>query len=200
MFRSMIFVGVVATGACTMDEGAGAVATSVAEVHTSADECPASVPPALAPAADADLKLVLDAQGVQRYTCVASTTGFTWTFVAPDADLFSPNGEHRQVVHHFAGPTWLARDSSSVLGAKAAGASVDATAIPWLLLNVVSHGGDEGMLSDVTQIQRLQTTGGNAPATGCDADHVGAEADVLYTARYFFYRQSNRANRVRCGG
>ena len=94
----------------------------------------------------------------------------------------------------------LYRDSSSVVAARAAGATVDPAAIPWLLLNVTSHGGEQGKLSDIVSIQRLQTTGGNAPATGCDADHVGAEADVLYTARYFFYRTSNRTNNVRCGG
>ena len=86
-----------------------------------------------------------------------------------------------------------------MLGAKIAGATVDPTAIPWLLLNVTSHGGETGRLSDITSIQRLETKGGNAPATGCDADHVGAESDVLYTARYFFYRTSHRPNNVRCG-
>jgi hypothetical protein len=173
--------------------------TGSTEQDASASECPASTPPALAPAADQDLAFALDAQGVQRYQCVQSTTGFAWTFVAPDADLFSLH-RHQPVVHHFAGPTWLYKDSSSVLGAKTAGATVDPTAIPWLLLNVTSHGGAEGRLSDITSIQRLQTTGGNAPATGCDADHVGAESDVLYAARYFFYRTSNGRHNVRCGG
>jgi len=145
------------------------------------------------------IAFVLSAQGVQRYQCVQSTTAFTWTFVAPDADLFSRRG-HDFVLHHFAGPTWLYKDSSSVVAARLAGATVDPTAIPWLLLGVTSHGGAPGKLTDITSIQRLETTGGNAPATGCDADHVGAEADALYTARYFFYRTSNHPNNVRCGG
>jgi hypothetical protein len=183
---------------CTVDE-----ATAQPDVRATEQslhmECPATTPPALAPAADQDLAFVLDAQGVQRYTCVQSTTAFTWTFIAPDADLFSPQARGL-VIHHFAGPTWLYKDSSSVIAARLAGASVDPTAIPWLLLNVTGHGGGSGKLSDVTSIQRLETTGGNAPATGCDADHVGAEADVLYTARYFFYHPSNRTNGVRCGG
>ena len=175
-------------------------AAPVARETHGADACPANTPAALAPAADADLAFALNAQGVQRYACVASTTGYAWTFVAPAADLFSDD-PHGFAVHHFAGPTWLARDSSSVLGTKVAASTVDATAIPWLLLNVASHGGEDGTLTDITAIQRLATTGGLAPATGCDANHVGMQSDVLYTARYFFYRSApNVAHRVRCGG
>jgi hypothetical protein len=191
--------GILALGSCAIDDASGQPTVQSTEQNVSASECPANTPAALAPAADQDLAFVLDAQGVQRYQCVQSTTGFAWTFVAPDADLFTSH-PHRQVIHHFAGPTWLYKDSSSVVGARLAGATVDPAAIPWLLLNVTSHGGADGKLSDIVSIQRLQTTGGNAPATGCDADHVGAEADVLYTARYFFYRTSNRTNNVRCGG
>jgi hypothetical protein len=191
--------GILFLASCAIDEASGQPAIAATEQNVSANECPPNTPAALAPPADQDLAFVLNAQGVQRYQCVQSTTSFAWTFVAPDADLFSPH-PHHPVVHHFAGPTWLYRDSSSVVAARAAGATVDPTAIPWLLLNVTSHGGEQGKLSDIVSIQRLQTTGGSAPATGCDADHVGAEADVLYTARYFFYRTSNRGNNVRCGG
>lgn len=186
----------VALAACNIDS-AGARSIEQAEQEITTSECPPNTPAALAPGADQTLAFVLDAQGVQRYQCVQSTTGYSWVFVAPDADLFTEHPRAR-VVHHFAGPTWLWRDSSSVLGAKVAGVTVDATAIPWLLLNVTSHGGDDGKLSTINQIQRLQTTGGNAPAAGCDADHVGAESDVLYTARYFFYRTGTDG--VRCGG
>jgi hypothetical protein len=189
-----------ALAACTVDESQAQPQTVSTEQAVSANDCPANTPAALAPASDQDLAFVLDAQGVQRYQCVQSTTGYTWVFVAPDADLFTSH-PHRSVVHHFAGPTWLFRDSSSVLGAKVGSVQVDATAIPWLLLTVASHGGDDGALSNITSIQRLETTGGNAPATGCDADHVGAENDALYTARYFFYRSNpNGHHNVRCGG
>ena len=184
--------------ACNIDS-AGARSVDQAEQEISANDCPPNTPAALAPGADQTLAFVLDAQGVQRYQCVQSTTGYSWVFVAPDADLFTAHPRAR-VVHHFAGPTWLWRDSSSVLGAKAAAASVDPTAIPWLLLNVTSHGGDDGKLTGINQIQRLQTSGGIAPAAGCDADHVGAESDVLYTARYFFYRTATNSHIVRCGG
>ena len=36
-------------------------------------------------------------------------------------------------------------------------------------------------------IQRLDTAGGVAPSTGCDAAHEGTEARVDYSANYDFY-------------
>ncbi len=46
----------------------------------------------------------------------------------------------------------------------------------------------DGTLTSTTFIQRLNTTGGLAPAGGCDATLVGATAPVAYTADYYFYR------------
>ncbi len=160
--------------------------------------CPDGVPPELAPAADQDLDFVLNATGVQKYVCAATETGFAWTFVAPEADLLRHDCE---VGTHYAGPTWEYKDGSTVVAARLAGASPDASAIPWLLLGATSHGDDRGKMTKVSSIQRLSTTGGNAPATGCDAAHVGATADVPYTADYFFYRTKtkNQKHNVRCG-
>jgi hypothetical protein len=39
-------------------------------------------------------------------------------------------------------------------------------------------------------VQRLDTVGGKAPATGCDAGHTGDVTGVDYTATYFFYEAS----------
>jgi hypothetical protein len=173
------------------------------------DACPANTPAALAPAADQDLAFVLDAVGTQNYACVATATGFAWQFVAPEANLYRHDDDRELddadhvFGHHFAGPTWQYEDGSSVVGKKVAAATVDQTAIPWLLLVAASHGGDpDGRMAPVTAIQRLDTHGGLAPASGCDADHVGAAASPIYTARYFFYvtrTPYGRAN-VRCGG
>ncbi len=43
-------------------------------------------------------------------------------------------------------------------------------------------------MDDVSYIQRLDTVGGLAPSSGCDAAHVGAIARVDYKATYFFSR------------
>jgi len=173
------------------------------EAAVSSRSCPAGVPAALAPAADQDLAFVLHATGVQKYTCAATATGgYAWTFVAPEADLYRTTCQRHIVGTHYAGPTWEYQDGSTVVGARLAGATVDATAIPWLLLKAVSHGGSSGRMTDVTAIQRLDTVGGLAPATGCDATTVGAAADVAYSADYFFYRtrSAHPERNLRCGG
>ena len=46
---------------------------------------------------------------------------------------------------------------------------------------------DSGMFSKVQTIQRLQTKGGVAPATGCGAANFKEETAVPYEAIYSFY-------------
>jgi hypothetical protein len=88
---------------------------------------------------------------------------------------------------HFAGPSWEASDGSRAVGKAAANApSPDANSIPWLLVKVVSHEG-HGVLTPVTSIQRINTKGGKASATGCDAGHAGQEVRVAYSADYLFF-------------
>ena len=64
--------------------------------------------------------------------------------------------------------------------------SPDADSIAWLLVNIVGHEGN-GVLSKATTIQRINTKGGKAPATGCDASHAGQELRIPYSADYVFY-------------
>jgi len=157
------------------------------EAALSSRQCPPPVPAALAPGADQELFRVLPAEGVQIYACTA--TG--WVFESPDAlllkDGVDDDGDRVILGHHYAGPTWEYKDHSFVVGVRLAGATVDPTAIPWLLLRAGSTSAT-GVFSAASRIQRLQTTGGTAPATGCDATTLGAKARVPYTATYYFYR------------
>jgi hypothetical protein len=57
-----------------------------------------------------------------------------------------------------------------------------------LLIQIVSHDGD-GLLSRVTTVQRLNTKGGKAPVSDCNAGQAGHEARVRYSADYLFYAQ-----------
>jgi hypothetical protein len=50
----------------------------------------------------------------------------------------------------------------------------------------VSHEGT-GVMAQVTFIQRINTKGGKAPASGCDAGHAGQEVRVPYSADYRFF-------------
>jgi hypothetical protein len=65
-------------------------------------------------------------------------------------------------------------------------ASPTAGSIPWLLLAAASTSGN-GTLTGTRYIQRLYTSGGVAPATGCDASTVGAQVRVDYSAVYYFW-------------
>jgi hypothetical protein len=179
----LVSLAALALPACALNSASTATQTQSLE----RDDAPQGVPAALAPAADQRLAFVLHAIGVQEYTCAAAATGYAWKFVAPDAQLYRGDESDEPVGHHFAGPTWQYKDGSFVVGKKVAAATVDATAIPWLLLVAASHGGTDGRMTPVTSIQRLYTAGGLAPGSGCDADHIGAAANSPYTASYYFY-------------
>ena len=143
------------------------------------------VPKQIQPSAKEHLLVQVHAKGNQVYTCKSDSAQFTWTLKAPDAQLFNKNGE--PFGKHFTGPSWEASDGSRVTGKAVANVpSPDADSIPWLLIKVVSHDGS-GVLSSATAIQRLNTKGGKAPATGCDASHVGQEVPIPYSADYLFY-------------
>jgi uncharacterized protein DUF3455 len=157
----------------------------VANASEALSNCAPQVPKELAVPAGNKLAFSADADGVQIYICQAGADGTpAWTLKAPDAKLFGKHG--KLIGHHFAGPTWEAKDGSSVVGTKLAAYTADPSAIPWLLLQATSHSG-EGMMTDVTYIQRLETTEGLAPQSGCDSDHLGTTVNSDYTATYYFY-------------
>jgi hypothetical protein len=142
-------------------------------------------PKELQPPAGEQLLLQVHAKGDQIYSCKADGGQFTWTLKAPDAQLFDKDG--KPFGEHFAGPSWEASDGSRVTGKAVANVpSPDAGSIPWLLLTVVSRNGD-GELTRVTSIQRINTKGGKAPASGCDAAHAGQEERAHYSADYVFF-------------
>ncbi len=156
------------------------------------------------------------AAGTQGYLCMpcpneittaamCPAAGFAWAFVKPQATLFDSNNE--QIITHFlsanpdeggtARASWQDSQDSSHVWAKAVANSSDPNfvasgAIPWLLLQVVGNktGPTAGTaLTATTYIQRLSTSGGVAPATGCaQSTDVGSKALVPYTADYFFFK------------
>jgi hypothetical protein len=143
------------------------------------------IPQQLQPPANLQLLRQVHAKGDQVYTCKSDAAQFTWTLKAPAAQLFDKNG--KPFGKHFAGPSWEANDGSRVTGKAVANSpSPDADSIPWLLVTILTREGS-GVLSQVTTIQRLNTKGGKAPASGCDASHADQEARVPYSAEYRFY-------------
>jgi len=154
--------------------------------------------------------------GTQNYICVPSTasvTGVAFSLFTPEATLFDNAGD--QLITHFFSPnddpkvqppergtvrvTWEdSRDSSRIWAALQAQSTdepfVRKDSVAWLLLKEVGvapgpTGGDR--LTKVTFVQRLNTVGGLAPATGCSSfGDLGRKAFVPYSADYFFYKQS----------
>ena len=131
------------------------------------------------------LYLVLHASGVQKYTCQGERT--TRLFTDPEGDALQDDGGFEAVVHHFSTsrPGVPSGESKGAVRLKPRGtqtASGGAGNIAWLLLQaVVTSPGP----ARTDYVQRLNTTGGVAPAGSCTP---GATTAVPYTADYFFWR------------
>ena len=146
------------------------------------------------------------AVGTQNYVCLPQGAGFAFKLFTPQATLFSDSG--KQIITHFFSPnpeedgtiraTWESSKDSSMVWAQVitGDASTDANfvelgAVAWLKLTRAGAqegptGGDK--LTSTTFIQRVNTHGGLAPATGCSsAADVGRLAFMPYTADYIFY-------------
>jgi hypothetical protein len=161
--------------------------------------------------------LVGHAVGTQNYICLPSGAGFKFVLFTPEATLFKDADNEHQIITHYFSPnlspippevantiraTWQDRDTSTVW-AKVGGSATFATdpdfvapdAVAWLVLPVVgAQDGPTGghTLTAATFVQRLNTSGGLAPPTGCSSlADVGTQAFVPYTADYFFYKQAH---------
>jgi hypothetical protein len=113
-----------------------------------------------------------------------------------------PNTDPKVVANGAIRVTWQHRDSSIIWaklhqsGLDGNGAvTVDKDAVAWLLLDKVGvqEGPTSGdTLTKTTFVQRLRTTGGLPPSTGCSSlTDAGNQAFVPYTADYFFYQKAN---------
>jgi hypothetical protein len=129
--------------------------------------------------------LTAHAEGDQIYQCSVNKDQYAWQILAPDAKLFDEMGTI--VGNHTAGPLWEYKEGSRVVGKVVKKIDIaPGSAISWLLVEVVSHQGN-GLFSNVGFINRINTRGGLAPKSRCDANHLGREQRVAYTADYVFY-------------
>jgi len=122
------------------------------------------------------------AKGVQVYRW----NGAAWDFVAPVATLYAEPNFFGEVGIHYVGPHWESKSGSKVKAERVlgTGCAPDPTAIAWLLLKQKETSGN-GIFSNVTFIQRTNTTGGLAPAEPGSFNEL---REVPYTAEYYFYR------------
>ncbi len=133
---------------------------------------------------DETIVLKVRAEGAQIYECKADPAGAaTWQFREPIATLVA---DGKTVGRHFAGPSWEAADGSAIIG-KVVGKAPGATSkdIAWLKLDVSARRGD-GLLKDVTTVQRLDTQGGGFEGPCTDVGTFHAEP---YSADYVFLKK-----------
>jgi len=157
---------------------------------------PVAVPPAIATAPHQPLAMSIAARGVQIYECRATQAsagdarqaGHEWAFVAPEAELLDADGH--TIGRHGAGPHWTFEDGTRITGRVTGRADApQAGAIPWLLLEsrTTPPNGPLNALNDLRAIQRINTSGGKAPAGACQPADAGSRVRVPYTADYLFY-------------
>ena len=156
----------------------------VSGLLVSAPATAAPVPEAIA-APGETVVLTVHALGAQVYECKAGTDGKSaWAFREPIATLMA---DGKTIGRHYAGPNWEHSDGSAVVG-KAAANVPGATPgdIPWLKLEVISRRGS-GILTDVTTVQRINTTGGMLQGA---CDKTGTFSSVPYSADYVFLHKT----------
>lgn len=149
----------------------------------------AGLDPAIRTAPDETTAAVIPLRGVQIYECQAGKDkpdAYQWAFIAPQALI--PDAAGKVVGNHYAGPTWEANDGSRIKGSVKGRQDGGPGNIPWLLLTTAAEG--NGLFGGVTSVQRLNTRGGVAPESGCDARAVGRRIHVEYSADYHFFRRN----------
>ena len=171
--------GLLAVGVALVGSSSSQAAVDTATSGVFATNRP--VPAAVAVPAGQTLTAAFAAQGVQVYQCDAGA----WKFVEPAASLIGQamNSRRIQTAVHFRGPSWESTTDGSLVTATVAASSPVPGSIAQLLLKAATNRGD-GIFGKVSYIQRLDTTGGAAPAGTCTD---GKTTGVQYTAKYRFY-------------
>lgn len=133
---------------------------------------------------DGTALLVTTASGVQIYSCEYDAShALGWVFKSPRATLYNASG--LAVIEHFAGPSWEAKDGSSITGHVLAQMPSDTPgSVPQLLLEAKRSAAD-GMLATVRYVQRSKTVGGAMPAAPCTTEHALGNSPYLATYTFF---------------
>jgi len=133
---------------------------------------------------------VLNGNGVYIYQCrqaISDPNTYVWAFVVPDATLY--DGSRSVARHATIGLYESLSDRTSVSGVVRSSQPAGGANLPWVLIRAQPIG-ESGLFANVSSIQRVNTTGGAAPSSGCGPDNVGEEARVAYQADYYFYKRA----------
>jgi hypothetical protein len=124
-------------------------------------------------------------KGKQIYEC-KPVEGGGYAFAQRDVSaVLGGHIAHSFVQPNSGTPQWIAPDRSAVTGSVISRTPNGAGNIPELDLKATQSGKHRGLLAKTTEILRLNTVGGVAPAGSCTA---GAIVGVPYQADYVFLR------------
>lgn len=124
-------------------------------------------------------------KGQQIYECKPAEGG-GYAFAQRDVSAaLAGRIAHSFVEPNSGTPQWIARDGSAVTGSVISRTPNGEGNIPELDLKATQSGKHRGLLADTTEILRLNTVGGVAPAGSCTP---GAIVGVPYQADYVFLR------------
>ena len=165
-----------------------AILAAIAGASFAAVAPPSGIAASIAAPGDQEAAFVLRGEGTHTFECkplASDPNRFGWAFATPDVTLYDAG---RPVARHVAENAWEAiGDRSSVSGVIRARQEAGGN-VPWLLFGAQSTP-DSGLFAGVTSVQRVNTSGGVAPATGCDASNAGKATSVAVAADYYFYRR-----------
>ena len=187
---------------CQKEQNAGLNGSSDAQIKSNSNGNAApeisicsSIPDSLQVPEGNSFFLQTFATGVQIYEIQRSATdpgNLVWVNIAPKAALYTKPEFVNQIIDHFAGPSWQfikgPFKDEKVVAKKVKGATLDQTAIQWLLLKADDALSTPG--NPVTFIQRICTVGGLAPTTIPGGAQVGQLDSIPYTASYLFYTKN----------
>ncbi len=133
---------------------------------------------------DREPVLKLRGRGAQVFRCEKVEGKGLWVFRQPDAELLDDAG--RVVGRHGANVSFEHVDGSRLVATIAAyDDAPKPTDLKWLLFTTKSYG--KGAFDGVTNVQRINTSGGIPPA-GCDLAHAGRVLRIDFTSDFVFYR------------
>ncbi|WP_338931434.1 CHRD domain-containing protein [Streptomyces netropsis] len=123
-------------------------------------------------------------KGSQIYACTKKDDG-TYGFTQDNVSATLGGSIAHSFVRSGGAPQWIARDGSAVTGKLVSKVPNGEKNIPELDLRATSSGAARGLFAPVTEILRLNTRGGVAPAGPCDPK-LRPKAAVPYEADYVF--------------
>jgi hypothetical protein len=150
---------------------------------------PAGLSAGLRAPANEEPAFMLSGNGAYVYECrqsVLDPNVYEWSFVVPDATLY--DGSRTVARHATPGMFEATSDRSTISGIVRASQAAGVANLPWVSMQTQPMS-PEGLFAGVTSIQRVNTSGGAAPTTGCGPTSLGSETRVAYQADYYFYRR-----------